>query len=49
MHLSSISGVEDMSTLAELHEAAIMRNLYIRYWEDCIYVRPEECSGRSQL
>ncbi|XP_023661619.2 unconventional myosin-X [Paramormyrops kingsleyae] len=37
MHLSSINGVEDMSTLAELHEAAIMHNLYIRYWEDCIY------------
>ncbi|XP_052358148.1 unconventional myosin-X-like [Oncorhynchus keta] len=26
-----------MSTLAELHEAAIMYNLYLRYQKDCIY------------
>uniref|UniRef100_A0A667XXW6 Myosin X, like 1 n=1 Tax=Myripristis murdjan TaxID=586833 RepID=A0A667XXW6_9TELE len=37
MHQSSIDGVEDMSTLAELHEAAIMHNLYQRYQKDCIY------------
>lgn len=39
MHPSSIEGVEDMSTLAELHEAAIMHNLFLRYQKDYIYVR----------
>lgn len=39
MHQSSIDGVEDMSALAELHEAAIMHNLYQRYQKDNIYVR----------
>lgn len=38
MHQSSIDGVEDMSALAELHEAAIMHNLYQRYQKDDIYV-----------
>uniref|UniRef100_A0AAQ6IKU5 Myosin X, like 1 n=1 Tax=Anabas testudineus TaxID=64144 RepID=A0AAQ6IKU5_ANATE len=37
MHPSSIEGVEDMSTLAELHEAAIMHNLFLRYQKDNIY------------
>ncbi|XP_056894751.1 unconventional myosin-X isoform X1 [Takifugu flavidus] len=37
MHPSSIHGVEDMSTLAELHEAAIMHNLFLRYKKDNIY------------
>ncbi|KAM3862134.1 LOW QUALITY PROTEIN: unconventional myosin-X [Diretmus argenteus] len=37
MHPSSIHGVEDMSTLVELHEAAIMHNLYLRYQNDSIY------------
>ncbi|XP_061897365.1 unconventional myosin-X isoform X2 [Entelurus aequoreus] len=37
MHPSSIHGVEDMSSLAELHEAAIMHNLYQRYQKDNIY------------
>ncbi|XP_060939098.1 unconventional myosin-X, partial [Limanda limanda] len=37
MHQSSIDGVEDMSALAELHEAAIMHNLYQRYKKDNIY------------
>ncbi|KAJ8282345.1 hypothetical protein COCON_G00048640 [Conger conger] len=37
MHQTSIDGVEDMSTLAELHEAAIMHNLYQRYQKDNIY------------
>lgn len=39
MHQSSIDGVEDMSALAELHEAAIMHNLHQRYQKDNIYVR----------
>jgi len=38
MQQSSIDGVEDMSALAELHEAAIMHNLYQRYQKDNIYV-----------
>lgn len=38
MHPSSVHGVEDMSTLAELHEAAIMHNLFLRYIKDSIYV-----------
>lgn len=42
MHQSSIDGVEDMSALAELHEAAIMHNLYQRYQKDNIYVSAEE-------
>uniref|UniRef100_A0A8C2WQY0 Myosin X, like 1 n=1 Tax=Cyclopterus lumpus TaxID=8103 RepID=A0A8C2WQY0_CYCLU len=37
MHQTSIDGVEDMSALAELHEAAIMHNLYQRYQKDNIY------------
>uniref|UniRef100_A0A672HV56 Myosin X, like 1 n=1 Tax=Salarias fasciatus TaxID=181472 RepID=A0A672HV56_SALFA len=37
MHQSSIDGVEDMSALAELHDAAIMHNLYQRYQKDNIY------------
>ncbi|KAK1893530.1 Unconventional myosin-X, partial [Dissostichus eleginoides] len=37
MHQSSIDGVEDMSALADLHEAAIMHNLYQRYQKDNIY------------
>ncbi|KAM6986769.1 LOW QUALITY PROTEIN: unconventional myosin-X [Aplochiton taeniatus] len=37
MHPSSIHGVEDMSTLVELHEAAIMHNLYLRYQKNNIY------------
>lgn len=39
MHQTSVDGVEDMSALAELHEAAIMHNLYQRYQKDSIYVR----------
>ncbi|XP_067914530.1 unconventional myosin-X [Heterodontus francisci] len=37
MHPTSIEGVEDMATLAELHEGAIMHNLHIRYKQDNIY------------
>ncbi|KAJ8256046.1 hypothetical protein COCON_G00199100 [Conger conger] len=37
MHSSSVNGVEDMSSLSELHEAAIMLNLHQRYQRDCIY------------
>uniref|UniRef100_A0A8C4GDV5 Myosin-X n=1 Tax=Dicentrarchus labrax TaxID=13489 RepID=A0A8C4GDV5_DICLA len=32
-----INSLEDMSTLAELHEAAIMHNLFLRYQKDNIY------------
>ncbi|KAJ8253356.1 hypothetical protein GJAV_G00212020 [Gymnothorax javanicus] len=37
MHQSSLDGVEDMSSLSDLHEAAIMLNLYQRYQRDLIY------------
>lgn len=45
MHPSSIHGVEDMSTLAELHEAAIMHNLFLRYQKDNIYVSVRWCTS----
>ncbi|XP_072139827.1 unconventional myosin-X [Mobula birostris] len=37
MHPSSVEGVEDMASLADLHEGAIMHNLHIRYKRDSIY------------
>ncbi|XP_048464709.1 unconventional myosin-X-like [Rhincodon typus] len=37
MHPTSVEGVEDMATLAELHEGAIMHNLHIRFKQDNIY------------
>ncbi|XP_023671384.2 unconventional myosin-X [Paramormyrops kingsleyae] len=37
MHPSSINGVEDMAGLGDLHDGAIMHNLYLRYQQDKIY------------
>ncbi|XP_073401620.1 unconventional myosin-X-like [Dendrobates tinctorius] len=37
MHQSNREGVEDMSLMSDLHEAAIMLNLYQRYKDDKIY------------
>ncbi|XP_037538371.1 unconventional myosin-X [Nematolebias whitei] len=37
MHHSSITGVEDMSALEDLHEGAIMHNLFQRYQQRHIY------------
>ncbi|KAL8182972.1 UNVERIFIED_CONTAM: hypothetical protein K2H54_010218, partial [Gekko kuhli] len=37
MHQSSVEGVEDMSMLGDLHEAAILLNLHHRYQQDQIY------------
>ena len=39
MHPSCICGVDDMIQLGELTEAAILRNLFIRYHGHKIYVR----------
>lgn len=38
MHHSSIRGVEDMATLEDLHDGAIMHNLFLRYQQRHIYV-----------
>lgn len=38
MHHSSIEGVEDMAALQDLHDGAIMHNLFVRYQQRCIYV-----------
>uniref|UniRef100_A0A8C4ZP39 Myosin X n=1 Tax=Gadus morhua TaxID=8049 RepID=A0A8C4ZP39_GADMO len=37
MHPSSIQGVEDMATLDDLHDGAIMHNLHLRYQHRKIY------------
>ncbi|XP_056599629.1 unconventional myosin-X [Triplophysa dalaica] len=37
MHSSSISGVEDMATLQDLHDGAILHNLQLRYKQKRIY------------
>lgn len=38
MRLSSVRGVEDMATLEDLHDGAIMHNLFLRYQQRHIYV-----------
>lgn len=38
MHVSSVRSVEDMSALDDLHDGAIMYNLYLRYKQRLIYV-----------
>ncbi|XP_043550347.1 unconventional myosin-X-like [Chiloscyllium plagiosum] len=37
MHQTSVDGVDDMSSLMDLHEAAILYNLFLRYKQDKIY------------
>jgi myosin heavy subunit len=38
MHGTSVRGVEDMITLADLQEYTILRNLHYRYNQGLIYV-----------
>ena len=38
MHESSVRGVEDMASLADLHEGSILNNLKVRYMANEIYV-----------
>ena len=37
MHVSSQKGVEDMATLVDLHEGAILYNIMLRYAKNNIY------------
>uniref|UniRef100_A0A7N8YD60 Myosin X n=1 Tax=Mastacembelus armatus TaxID=205130 RepID=A0A7N8YD60_9TELE len=37
MHHSSVRGVEDMATLEDLHDGAILHNLFLRYQQRHIY------------
>ena len=38
MHQTSVDGVDDMANLGDLHDAAILHNLHLRYKSDKIYV-----------
>ncbi|PFX28678.1 Unconventional myosin-X [Stylophora pistillata] len=37
MHQTSVEGVDDMANLGDLHDAAILHNLHLRYTSDKIY------------
>ena len=44
MHHTSVEGVDDMASLGDLHEAAILYNIQQRYSKDVIYVSPNQTS-----
>lgn len=39
LHPSSLTACEDMVSLGDMNNAALLHNLRLRYWEDDIFVR----------
>ena len=40
LHPSSLTACEDMVSLGDMNNAALLHNLRLRYWEDDIFVSP---------
>lgn len=39
LHPSSLTAVDDMVSLGDMNNAALLHNLRLRYWDDDIFVR----------